>query len=426
MSLEIVVSSTAGERLDQFPAGLNISHWHHKERLPSGHYAGPPATREAGAFLQYAIQRYDSLPDSTVFLHSDVAVHNPVWLRWLYCLRPGVNFVSLSPVIVAAAPPPEGSPFTHLMNNGSAARYGRRGNPNCCFLTVLSRSAIRKRPLATYQEAYRQLLTGNVNAFQLELQFHLLFRPEVHEWRSTRDACDAFKCEDPACSTQYIRYVKEPGPLSAGHSRKVVPSALLEWEDGSCGVQVRGRRGWAKVRGGQAGFVPIPLVNVCLHACHPPPPCLPPLHVHPRPSLIDDPLACMCLHAGPHPARVEDRPPHSARDTASPVPRDGTRRLQHVPRAAGRVLARAALLLRIHPSRLLARRPALPRKRLVRLVRRALSEDSRAECCMFYPALLARVLRCLREPKLVCRVGMVRDRPRRFCRRGCCCRRRYC
>ena len=264
-TLEIVVASNSGvEPIGKFPPGLNVTYFHHtpptpKRRGPEplGKYAGPSQTREAGVFTRYISERYDSLPDAVVFLHADIYVHNPVWLRWLYCLRRDVEFANLSPVIVNSLPRSQ-SEFLNVMNNGSAvttdgrmahspARPGDRGRPHCCFLVVLSRTAILRHPRTVYKEADRALTAGKVNAFQFELQYHLLFKPELHEWQNARDVCATFQCERPACATKFIRFVTEKGPLKAGHSKKHLPVALLDWEDESCGVQDLTQPEWRTV-----------------------------------------------------------------------------------------------------------------------------------------------------------------------------------
>ena len=263
-SLEIVVASDSGvEPIGKFPPDLNVSYFHHRPptssanvKEPLGTYAGPRETREAGVFTRYISDRYDSLPDAVVFVHADIGAHNPVWLRWLYCLRRDVEFASLSPIVNTM--PRRSSEFLNVMNNGSAvttdgrishypARPGDRGHPHCCFLVVLSRRAILRHPRIVYEEADRALTAGKVNAFNFELQYHLLFQPERHEWRNARDVCATFQCERPACATKFIRFVTERGPLASGHSKKHVPVALLDWEDGSCGVQDLTQPEWRTV-----------------------------------------------------------------------------------------------------------------------------------------------------------------------------------
>ena len=267
-TLEIVVASKSGVEpigSPSFPPGLNVTYFHHtpptstthRREVPPGRYAGPSETREAGVFTRYISERYDSLPDAVVFVHADIALHNPVWLRWLYCLRHDVDFASLSPVLVDALPH-QSSQFLNVMNNGSAvttggqmhhspARPGDRGFPHCCSLIVVSRRAIHRHPRTVYEEADRALATGKLNAFNFELQYHLLFQPELHEWRNARDVCATFQCERPACATKFIRYVAEKGPIAAGHSKKHVPVALLDWEEESCGVQDLTQPEWRTV-----------------------------------------------------------------------------------------------------------------------------------------------------------------------------------
>ena len=151
-SLEIVVASDSGvEPIGKFPPDLNVSYFHHMPPTSSAHvkeplgtYAGPRETREAGVFTRYISDRYDSLPDAVVFVHADIDVHNPVWLRWLYCLRRNVEFASLSPAIIYM--PSRGPQLLNFMSKGSAvitdsqmqARLGDYGFPNCCFLVVVS------------------------------------------------------------------------------------------------------------------------------------------------------------------------------------------------------------------------------------------------------------------------------------------------
>ena len=272
-TLEIIVASKHGlEPIGKFPPGLNVSYYHHMSpasapprwwlrlrnsttldsSLP-GKYAGPSETREAGVFTRYINERYDSLPDVAVFVHADIDVHNPVWLRWLYCLRRNVEFASLSPAIISL--PSRGPQLLNVMSKGSAAitdgqmqaRLGDYGFPNCCFLVVVSRSAIHRHPRTVYEEAERALATGKLSAYHFELQYDMLFQPVRHAWRNARDVCATFQCEHPACATNFIRHVTADGPLAVGHSKKHTPVALLDWENECCGVQDLTQPEWRTV-----------------------------------------------------------------------------------------------------------------------------------------------------------------------------------
>ena len=265
----MVVSSAGGELRDRLPPNLNTTFFSHSPRsrraspvgsptasptvaalLAKEASAGPKETREAGAFLRFVIRRYDTLPDVSVYVHADVFVHNPVWLRWLYCLRPDVDMASLSPLIVISYPANQGN-FLDTMRAASGLSTPRepRGFPICCFLAVFSRQAIRRFPLAAYQQAERLLLSNKMSAFDLELQGHFLFPPDPHEHQSARDVCHAFQCEQPACSTQYIRHAVHKGPLVQGHPKKTVSAELLGWEDSVCGVQDLTQPEWRTVSG---------------------------------------------------------------------------------------------------------------------------------------------------------------------------------
>ena len=171
--------------------------FHHQPETGLPNAAGPLRTREAGAYLSYVIARYDSLPDAVAFVHADAAEHNPMWTRWLSCLRPHIDFVSLIPVIVGPAavarmlpargrdgsplsrasasvgirgnPPNESTttrarrlqqqipPLAHRpfpsrlasMLLGASTRLGRpsvRGRPTCCLMYVQSAESIRSLP----------------------------------------------------------------------------------------------------------------------------------------------------------------------------------------------------------------------------------------------------------------------------------------
>lgn len=196
-------------------------------------------------------------------MHHDVGLHNPVWLRWLACVRSSASFVSLSPVIARVkftspvvanrtallrALDVDEARLSNLSGGAGDEAARRHGSPTCCFTVLLSRAAILRLPLRAYQRARAALRARESSPFDFELQFHLLFPASFTERAGAwRDVCEHFMCEKPQCSTQHIRYFSETGPFTRGHARKHAPTRLLEWEEGSCGVTDLASPEWRRV-----------------------------------------------------------------------------------------------------------------------------------------------------------------------------------
>ena len=244
-SVQIVVSSTSSLDASTKQVGLKGGVFYHHTVSSSRpeRYAGHANTREPSSYLKFIVDRYDDLPDAVAFVHEDVATHNPVWTRWLRCLRRSVDFASLSPVVLK-----------HGGGNALETIAGlpllRRGNPTCCLINVQSRSTIRALPLKAYKSMYAAA-TGSarvdgkdvsLSAWDFEFQYHKLQNatPRALAFERTgqwRDPCEHFRCELPQCAAKYIRYFAAEGPFSQGHVSKVLSSKQLQWENDVCGVR---------------------------------------------------------------------------------------------------------------------------------------------------------------------------------------------
>jgi len=122
----------------------------------------------------------------------------------------------------------------------------KRGAPPCCFLWVQPRAALESFGRSRVQSAADSLNQaggpGGLNPWDFELHYHRAFDASASEValevaRRWRDPCAAFQCEHAECSPKYIRYVGATSPpLVAGHSKKRVDAAMLQWENDVCGV----------------------------------------------------------------------------------------------------------------------------------------------------------------------------------------------
>ncbi len=101
--MQVVVCSLhrygTGSKTPTFQPAEGFAHdyvyYHHDKPSSDPYFAGAIPTREAGCFFAHASRRYNELANMTVFVHEDVAAHNPVWPRWLECLRPNASHASL-------------------------------------------------------------------------------------------------------------------------------------------------------------------------------------------------------------------------------------------------------------------------------------------------------------------------------------------
>ena len=130
---------------------------------------------EAGVYLQYIVEHYDALPRLTAFVQGTPAEHNRHWRAWLRCLKPSVQYASLSP---------------RFVTNRSMAFWRKRGDDaavemcwrnlldafdassllpprtepllsfHCCSMFVASRELLRRHPRRAYERAY-SLLVGS-------------------------------------------------------------------------------------------------------------------------------------------------------------------------------------------------------------------------------------------------------------------------
>ena len=97
----------------------------------------------------------------TAFVHEDVALHNPLWARWLSCLRPNASHASLSPTLRMDFTPRNlpsrlrVSKFISALglDANRTATLGDVVPSSCCFLVVVARHVLRSFPLARYVNA---------------------------------------------------------------------------------------------------------------------------------------------------------------------------------------------------------------------------------------------------------------------------------
>lgn len=287
-TLQLLVSSNVDQEAPKGKLGLQhaLYYNHRKDTGSKATYAGPGFTREAGSYMKYIVDNYDRLPDAVAFLHDDVDTHNPVWTRWLHCLRRDVDFVSLAPVVL------------HLGQQALASQNGLatvaelpsspsspRGSPTCCLINVQSRETIRALPRRAYQQLFAatsgpipvdgrnvslspwcaRSLSPHPRAWgrvawaslrfplgphrvtprrrrDFEFGYHKMIPPTPRSLKAElngtwRDPCEHFRCEEPQCGPRYIRYSPARPPLHQGHARKQAGSEQLQWEQDVCGVQ---------------------------------------------------------------------------------------------------------------------------------------------------------------------------------------------
>ena len=198
----------------------------------ASHYAADGTfTREAGVFLEHVITRYDSLANLTAFVHWDAWLHNPVWPRWLQCLKLDAQQASLSPLLISPPPHAETTPLAQALS----IKHHRHLPAACCFHMVYSRRALRRLPKAAYEEALSILLAHNGTPFHLENVAHFLAPPTGKSWL---DPQVNFNTNNSYCdkSVQYLPSFY-PYPLVSGIP--IVPYAprrFLEWQEQVCGV----------------------------------------------------------------------------------------------------------------------------------------------------------------------------------------------
>ena len=233
-------------------------------------FSGDSATREAGTFLAHVTRRYDSLAGHTAFVHGDVALHNPVWARWLRCLRNNVSFASLSPTVFDGLPHERSASAGALSGAlGIDAKMTLTPPATCCFLVVASREHLQSRARSRYvaaealfdrrqheSAAVRRVVckhrsSSNPTAFLHEgdiiTSCHACASPTddlenlAHGLRTNADwlnPCVNFRCEESACA-RYVRYMRTPRPFAHGISLATAHGPVLRWQENACGVRDR-------------------------------------------------------------------------------------------------------------------------------------------------------------------------------------------
>eukprot|EP00997_Jenningsia_sp_PLL12_P001210 NODE_1191_length_1247_cov_66.220367_g969_i0.p1 GENE.NODE_1191_length_1247_cov_66.220367_g969_i0~~NODE_1191_length_1247_cov_66.220367_g969_i0.p1 ORF type:complete len:199 (+),score=43.25 NODE_1191_length_1247_cov_66.220367_g969_i0:110-706(+) len=154
------------------------------------------------ACMRFIVDHYDTLPDITIFVHADIAVHNPAWLQWAGCLRNNVSFASMTPVFVRKRYADPGGGGERLMQ-----LFTRRPHPEasarhphsffCCEQWAIGRDALRQYPRWMYEQAYKGAVNGTFPARSFEYTFHALFGYPVDS--SPPNPCTNFRCECHGC-----------------------------------------------------------------------------------------------------------------------------------------------------------------------------------------------------------------------------------
>ena len=233
-NLELVVSA---DDAGSFSHGIDdvvqtVYHHNTSNTADASQFAGPPNTREAGVFLSHVTRRYTSLSGLTAFIHSDIVLHNPVWPRWLRCLRENVSVASLSPLNLWMVP---GLNFSSALSDALGTPGGADRTPaSCCFLQVQSRAAVREKPLAAYIAALQHVLnaTGLTPAYDLERIGHTMHRLP----RNWLDPCVSYRCEEQTCS-RVVSHLQEEQPYVHGVPMMRASGRLHAWQNRACGVR---------------------------------------------------------------------------------------------------------------------------------------------------------------------------------------------
>ena len=229
------------------------------------HYITSARGREAACVLQYLLHHYDQLSTFTAFVHEDVGTHNPVWARWLACMKPSAQLVSLSPIHrTRVASLRVQTPRLRALAGalGIDMTAARSVPASCCGLIVVGRQRARMHGRHEYQHALRLLDAGNASAFDFEDLLHLAFGNTDARWLSNR----SFVCEMP------IQY--EPvgaGALSHGTPmRQTITPHRRKWLRRSCGVaDAEAEAGCDAVHmlKPKMGVAPVPVWQHCCAAC---------------------------------------------------------------------------------------------------------------------------------------------------------------
>ena len=223
----------------RFAPALEYEHltYHHHLSNDPERYAGPggpKGTREAGCYLAHIARQYHRLAKFTAFVHEDVAIHNPVWPRWLSCLRENATFASLSPIIRGFDPLHKPHPGSLKLAQvlGVNVSDSSMIPSSCCFMLIQTRSSLQDIPSTAYASALKMVERREVDAFRLEDIAHLLSSPSK-KWLQP---CTNFRCEESTCKRmiQFIRVGKEA--LTHGMPLDKHNNAISSWRSRACGV----------------------------------------------------------------------------------------------------------------------------------------------------------------------------------------------
>ena len=109
-------------------------------------------------------------------------------------------------------------------------------------LLAQGREEIRSLPRVALQQLLDSLRNGTLNPWHHEFGFHTFFKPSEQGLKAElnghwRDPCEHFKCEQYACSSKFIRYIRSPfDPFVSRRPKKMVDPQLMRWEESVCGV----------------------------------------------------------------------------------------------------------------------------------------------------------------------------------------------
>jgi hypothetical protein len=239
--IEVVASTQQGQVMSMDHNRLTVYYDHKGSTQTDGTLLvhNGEITRDAGVFLAHVIRRYDSLSNLTAFVHWDAWMHNPIWPRWLDCLRSNATRASLSPLMFHPPKTAQSSRIAEaLLGPRSEALESLRGQvpATCCFHMVFSRETLRSIPKSKYEEGLRILDARNSTAFDLENVAHLLASPPRMDWLKPRES---FRTQEPHCS-RTVQYTSQQGRFVVSGidvDPKGTATAQLQWQERACGVE---------------------------------------------------------------------------------------------------------------------------------------------------------------------------------------------
>ena len=165
-------------------------------------------------------------------------LHNPVWPRWLRCLRDNATFAALGP----ARYPLQGLNFSALWLSDELGTPGYGVDDSvpaaCCFLFVQSKELVLTKPLDNYKRANRiiQEAPDGKPGWDFERLAHTMHRLRP-DWL---EPCVNFRCEDPVCA-RAVGYVKELTPVTHGVPMLLTRGLVHDWQHRACGVSALAR-----------------------------------------------------------------------------------------------------------------------------------------------------------------------------------------